>query len=315
MPIVVLRPKVKLIVRGVPGPPGDPLQPFTSIKFDTVNPDAVDTQGQMAWNNEEETVDLKQDGAVLQLGQEVQWPVRNQTGSNITNGTVVMASGTIGATGRILISPMDGTDTTNAKFILGIATHDIGNAEDGKVTAFGKVRELDTSSWTDGDVLWVSSTTAGELTNVEPLDGNIGLPIAFVVNSHATIGVLSVRVTPIDEHNFSGRIFNYEERSGSITFTAGAATLNHTTIDNIMTATLTQDSTITFTDFMAYKPITIAVTQSGGPWTLDLAYGAKTLSVNLNGSANEVLETVEIWTDGTDLFVPDNGGVTWSPGT
>jgi hypothetical protein len=124
----------------------------------------------------------------------------------IDDGTPVMAVGSVGATGRILIAPMDGTVPSNAKFILGVATHNIGNNQNGKVTAFGKVRNIDTSGssvsevWSTGDVLWVNSTIVGELTNVEPSAEFIGMPVAFVVNANPNVGILSVRITPVDEH-------------------------------------------------------------------------------------------------------------------
>ena len=202
MPFVTIQTKVKKIVRKGPrGETGTIEQPIASLLFDVLAGEpASPAQGQVWWNALEETLDLKQDGAVLQFGQEVQWPVTNKTGVQIDNGTVVMAAGSLGATGRILITPMDGTDNINAKFILGIATHDIPNNGDGKVTAFGKVRDLDTSVFSDGDVLWVSATTPGELTNTEPDQDAIGMPIAFVINANANNGVLSVRITPIDEH-------------------------------------------------------------------------------------------------------------------
>lgn len=156
--------------------------------------------GTLSYNAQEETVDLIQNGAVLQLGQEVHFHVKNESGSTITNGTVVMATGTHGASGKIIVDKMDGTSPANAKYMLGVATEDITNGDDGKITYFGKVRGIDTSSWTAGDVLWVSSSTAGALTNTEPSAYELGMPIAFVINSHAVNGTIFVRSTPIDEH-------------------------------------------------------------------------------------------------------------------
>lgn len=163
------------------------------------------TQGTVSWNADEETLDVIQNGAVLQLGQEVQYHCKNQTGSTIANGTAVMAVGTLGASGRIKIAPMDGTVQSNAKFFLGVATEDIANGDDGKVTHFGKVRGIDTSAWSDGDVLWVSDTTAGALTNTQPAQYKIGMPVAFVINSHAANGTIFVRASSLDEHLYMHR--------------------------------------------------------------------------------------------------------------
>jgi hypothetical protein len=206
MPFVTVNPKIKLIVRGVPGPPGDPTQPFKSVTFDTVNPDLPLNIAQMTWDEEEDTLQFRQNGTTLQIGQEVQWPVVNKTGDDIVNGTPVMAVGTTGATGRLNIAPMDGTDTTNTSFFGGLATEDIDNQANGKVSTFGKVRDIQTNggqygeTWIDGDVIYISPTTIGALTNIEPTAEQVKIVCAFVINSHVSDGVLAVRVTPIDEH-------------------------------------------------------------------------------------------------------------------
>lgn len=153
------------------------------------------TQGQFAWNADEETADLGLNGATLHLGQEILYHVRNNSGSTIPKGTAVYATGTIGASGRITVSPMIANGSILAKYFLGIATEDIVNDDDGKVTQFGKVRGIDTSGFSQGAVLWVSPTTAGALTATEPTAPNIKLPVAFVINSHASTGTLFVRAT------------------------------------------------------------------------------------------------------------------------
>lgn len=205
--IVVEEQKTYVIETGVQGPPGPP---GTGTIADAVNYlefvlDAGHevTQGQLAWNPDEETLDLGQNGAVLQVGQEVHWHVRNGYSDVIPNGTPVMAIGTIGASSRIIVTPMDGTSKSNAKYFLGVATEDIEIGGDGKVTHFGKVRGINTSLWNEGDVLWISDQNIGELTNIEP--EGIGLPIAFVVTKHEHQGALAVRVSTLDEHLYLKR--------------------------------------------------------------------------------------------------------------
>lgn len=167
------------------------------------------TAGTISWNADEETLDLIQNGAVLQLGQELQVHCKNQTGSDIADGTPVMAVGTLGSSGRILISPMDGTNSANAKYFLGITTETIVNGDDGKVTVFGKVRGLNTNAYNEGDVLWISASTVGALTNTEPALDKIGMPIAFVINKHTHNGTIMVRASSLDEHVAAQRVNSY----------------------------------------------------------------------------------------------------------
>lgn len=161
------------------------------VGFNTANVTAPGT-GQMAWNQAERTVDLGMSGVTLQLGQEQLVNVRNSSGATILNKTVVMMTGTIGASGRLTVAPFNGSD---AKKILGIATENFANGTDGFVTTFGKVRGVNTSAWAEGSVLY--TTSAGGLTNVVPTSGVV-MPIAVVVTSHASAGILFVRTNPVD---------------------------------------------------------------------------------------------------------------------
>jgi hypothetical protein len=152
------------------------------------------TQGTVTWNSDEETLDLVQNDTTLQLGQELVYHVRNNTASTILNGTPVMATGTIGASSRITIAPMDGTNVANADYFLGFATADIPADSDGKVTHFGKVRGIDTSAYNEGDILYISTSAAGQVVTTEPTSG-MKLPVAFVITSHASVGTIFVRAT------------------------------------------------------------------------------------------------------------------------
>ena len=160
------------------------------------------TQGTVSWNADEETLDLIQDGATLQLGQELQVHCRNNTASNIDNAVVVMATGTIGMSGRITIAPWDGT--TDIKYIVGVTTEVIEAGTDGKVTTFGKVREVDTgaiSGTLTTGVIYAKTDGTGGLTYTKPSSNAV--PLAFLVSAEsapsANNGTIMVRVTPVSE--------------------------------------------------------------------------------------------------------------------
>jgi hypothetical protein len=154
-------------------------------------------QGLVSWNNDEETLDLVQNGAILQLGQELQWYCRNGTASTITEGTPVMATGTIGASGRITIAPWDPAVDIDGQLYLGAVTYDIAPGVDGKVTHFGKLRQLDTSAWNDGDKLWLDNSTVGAFTNIEPTSG-IKILTGYVIHSDVNVGTIAIRVNNVD---------------------------------------------------------------------------------------------------------------------
>ena len=159
-------------------------------------------QGTITWNTDEDTLDVVLNGATLQMGQEVHYHIRNNTGSTIADGVPVYATGTLGASGRITVAPYIANGTIPAKYFLGITTESIANGEDGKATHFGKVRHINTSAFTDGDVLYPSASTAGALTATMPTGSNVALPIAIVIHA-ASNGTLFVRATNHDENAYA----------------------------------------------------------------------------------------------------------------
>jgi hypothetical protein len=164
--------------------------PFDSITFTPSNV-APDT-AELKYSSDYETFVFGADGTTIEIGQKEAWYVKNQTGSTINKGTVVRASGTLGSSGRILISPMVIDGTVSSKYLLGIAASNIANGSDGYVIDFGKLRKFNTAAWADGAVLYAGA--GGTLTATEPSPPNLRLPIAFVVHSHATNGVLAIRI-------------------------------------------------------------------------------------------------------------------------
>lgn len=143
--------------------------------------------GQITWNPNERTADIGLDNnVVLQVGQETVVLVRNGTASTILDGTVIMLTGSVGNSGRLVIAPYDGV--SDASLILGITTEPIAAGADGFVTSYGKIRGIDTSMWNDGDVLYVNgSGLATTPTNM------LSMKIAAVIHAH-TNGILMVRV-------------------------------------------------------------------------------------------------------------------------
>ena len=179
-------------------------------RFETTKNVAVDTVSigghVVSWNTAESTLDVALGAAVLQVGQEQLIRVTNNSGTSINDGMVVMATGTLGNSGRITVAKANLTQA-NAKFILGIVTETIASGADGFVTAFGKVRGIQTNganygeTWVDGDVLYVKDSGNGALTKVVPTDTQVKLPVAIVISAHGSNGTLFVRVNSIDENH------------------------------------------------------------------------------------------------------------------
>lgn len=150
----------------------------------------------VVWNADEATVDL---GLTANLqhhvGQQVLYAVTNNSGASISKGKLVSATGTIGNSGRITIGLSDADGSSDSQYIMGVVAETIANGADGYVVHFGKVRGLNTNSWTEGTVLYADPAAAGGLTSTRPVAPNNIVTIAIVVTQSATVGELFVRPT------------------------------------------------------------------------------------------------------------------------
>jgi hypothetical protein len=94
---------------------------------------------------------------------EEEWtPAWNDTGVQIDDGTPVYITGV--NSGLPTIAPA----IANGQRVLGLATHDIGDGERGYVTRSGNLAGPDYSPFSEGDTLYLSSTVAGDVTNIQP---------------------------------------------------------------------------------------------------------------------------------------------------
>lgn len=173
--------------------PKEPLGPVDYIDFTTRA--FPPRERRIGWDDLDKTLTVGMDyGVIQQVGQEVYARVGNTTGVPIPNGTVV---GFAGATSdALLVAPYLADGNSPTLYILGVMTHDLPDSgERGYCTTWGFVRDLDTSAFAVGDVLYASPTVAGGLTNVKPTAPNNVIPIAACVVSSATEGVIFVRPT------------------------------------------------------------------------------------------------------------------------
>ena len=176
--------------------------PFSYIDF-ILDANPNHQTGRLNWNNTDETLEIDmQYGVIQQVGQETYARVKNDTGTLIPNGTVV---GFVGASSDALsVAPYLANGATPSLYMLGVMTHDLPDSGDkGYCTVWGFVRDLDTSAFSVGDVLYASPSVAGGLTNVKPTAPDNVIPIAACIVSDATAGVIFVRPT-IEQQSYYG---------------------------------------------------------------------------------------------------------------
>jgi len=205
----------------------DPAHPVVSLE-DDIDVDSIQfnlsyagphAEGLMHWNSDDGIPEIGLPGGnvILQIGQELVLKVKNGSGSTINNGEAVYITGGSGV--NVIVDKASSTDFDTA-LVIGLATEDITNNQYGYVTIFGLVRDIDTSSMSVGDMVWLGETP-GTVTNVRPEAPDISVHIGYVVISHATEGVILVKVKVVSRLRELSDVNNTDyELSGSGQFPA-----------------------------------------------------------------------------------------------
>lgn len=186
----------------------------------------------MAWNNVEKTVDIGMDyGVVQQVGLEIYARVENSTGATIPNGSVVGFAGA-GPNGVISVTKYLADGSQPNLYILGVLTHDLPDTgQIGYCTTWGFVRDVNTSAFNVGDILYASPTVAGGFTNVKPTAPDNCIPLAAVMVKDATAGIIFVRPT-IEQMKYYGVFTKTTDQSPAAINTEYLLTFDNTQISN-----------------------------------------------------------------------------------
>jgi hypothetical protein len=171
------------------------------IQFDTTA-NITPVTGLLGWDSVEGTLNLGLSSTKhIHLGEESVYRVRNSTGSTISKGTALYASG-VESSGRIQVTPYVADGSVREVRFMGLATESINNGVNGFVQHFGYVSNLDTrgtsstaisvgdETWAAGDILYVHPTVPGKLTNIKPTHAIV---VAIIIIRHQTTGILFVR--------------------------------------------------------------------------------------------------------------------------
>ena len=298
------------------------------------SPSPADKTRRLAWNTTDQTVNLGMDyGVTQQIGQETYARVGNTTGVTIPNGTVV---GFAGATSNaILVAPYLADGTSPSLYILGVMTHDLPDSgEKGYCTTWGFVRDVDTSAFSPGDILYASQTVAGALTNVKPTAPDNVIPVAACITSNATTGVIFVRPT-IQQMQYYGVFTKTTDQTPAVINTEYLLTFDNTQISNgvVIGATTSQiivpesglyqfDATVQLTSgsssskniWVWWKKNGTAIANSARLVTSDINNGYIPIALNetVSLAANEYVE-LAFAADSTNVTVDSVASTAFAP--
>lgn len=122
----------------------------------------------------------------------IEMDVKNTTGSTLLKGKVVYFSGFDAPSGFPKVTLAKGDSATTMPSA-GFIKADILDNASGKIISPGKLTGLDTSSFSVGDELFVSATTAGEVQNTRPTGAtSLIQKVAEVLKVDASTGIIEV---------------------------------------------------------------------------------------------------------------------------
>lgn len=168
----------------------------------SLTPSGVGGVGIFRWNNADGTANLglKGGNVTLQIGQETILRAVNKSGVNLLEANF-QAVKVIGATGQRLSFDLAQADSDdNSATTIGLVTENINKNQEGFITVFGRVNEINTTgsiygeTWQDGDILYLSPTTAGAITNTKPVAPQHLVVLGYVEYAHSQHGKIFVKV-------------------------------------------------------------------------------------------------------------------------
>jgi hypothetical protein len=118
--------------------------------------------------------------------------VRNVTGATIPKKSAVYINGASGNRPTINYSQANSETTSSKTF--GLAESDILHNGVGYVVVEGQLNNVNTSMFTEGQLLWLSPTVAGGLTTTKPSAPNHMVFVGYVVRAHPTEGTIEVKI-------------------------------------------------------------------------------------------------------------------------
>ena len=170
-----------------------------------ISPTGIASVGTTQWNNtigSSQTL-LKGGNVLLKNGVDLVARVVNKVTPNATllrsNYQAVRISGAQGQ--RLAVAYAQANNDNNSADTIGLVCENISTNQEGFIITVGQLEEINTTgslqgeTWSDGDVLYLSPTTAGKLTNIKPTGatGHI-VVMGYVEYSHAIHGKIYVKI-------------------------------------------------------------------------------------------------------------------------
>lgn len=301
------------------------------LTLDT-SPTGTAEVGTTRWNNtigSSETT-LKGGNVILKNGVDLVARVVNKVSPNTTlTKAAYQAVRVSGAQGqRLAVALAQANNDLNSADTIGLVTETIATNQEGFIMTVGQLENINTTgslqgeTWADGDVLYLSPTTAGRITKVKPTGAGHIVVIGYVEYAHQNNGKIYVKIMngwELDElHDVditnpaNNEALIYESSTSLWKNKTISTALGYTPVTNARTITINGDTK----DLSADRSWTIAgvtdgdkgditVSSSGATWTIDNGVvGVAKLSATGTPSSTTYLRGDNTWATVTSGGTP-----------
>jgi hypothetical protein len=240
-----------------------------------ITPTGTSAVGTTRWNDtigSSETT-LKGGNVILKNGVDLVARVVNKVTPNTTlTKAAYQAVRVSGAQGqRLAVALSQANNDNNSTDNIGLVTETIATNQEGFIITVGQIENINTTgslqgeTWNDGDVIYLSPTVAGRLTNVKPTAPQHIVIIGYVEYAHANNGKLYVKVMngwELEElHNVSSTNYTTPIDTDSVlTYDVTNSLWKRLTWSNIKATLKTYFDTIYTTTSAVASQITTALT-------------------------------------------------------
>ena len=148
----------------------------------------------LKWNDVDGTLEfgLKGGNVTLQIGQEQVVHILNNTANDFSDLQVLRITGASGQRMTGALAQANSEITSSTTFA--VVTEPILKNQIGFATTSGLVRDVDTSSFNEGDALYLSPSVAGGITNIKPVAPDHMVLVGWCVRSNQNNGQIYVHV-------------------------------------------------------------------------------------------------------------------------
>lgn len=131
-------------------------------------------------------------GVAARLGYTSFIRAKNVTGATILKGKAVYVSG---ATSQYPTIALANANSSSTAQVIAITQQDVLDGNFTDALTFGVIENLNTNGYTAGQTVYLSATTAGEITATAPVSPNYEVEVGVIAYAHPTQGKILVNIS------------------------------------------------------------------------------------------------------------------------